>query len=108
MRRFMTLALVTVTLCLTGTRISWADAVSEITQTLLMCPAKPEDCRPKSELVVKVIRVRGVYAKASIAAVDGSGETDIAYLKKMKGKWLVLDQGTGVNPYELGIPQDMW
>jgi hypothetical protein len=84
---------------------SAADDVSDIATALVMCPSELKDCRPTGQTVVKVLLIRAGYAKASIRAADGRGETDIAYLKWTNGRWVVLDQGTGVNPYELGIPE---
>jgi hypothetical protein len=104
----MTFALMGAMLFLMGPGISRADDASDIAEVLLICPARPQDCRPRSELIVKALLIRDGYAKATIALADGSGETDIAYLKKVNGRWIVLDQGTGVNPYELGIPREIW
>jgi hypothetical protein len=59
-------------------------------------------------LIVKVIKIYKDYAKATEARADGQSETDIVYLHKKDGRWFVLDQGTGVNPVELGLPKQVW
>ena len=61
-----------------------------------------------SEHVITVKKIKGKYARATISLKNGKGETDIVYLKKTKQGWQVLDQGTGVNPYELNIPREAW
>jgi hypothetical protein len=85
-----------------------SDETSTITAVSLKCPMAAEDCRPTTQLVVKILKISRDYAKATIAPRDGSGETDIAYLRKIDGQWVLLDQGTGVNPHDLGIPEEIW
>jgi len=87
----------------------WAnEQYDEIKKLVLACPTRQEDCRPETEFVVKILKVTGPYAKVSIAAADRNGETEIAYLKKKDGLWTLLDQGTGINPHDLGIPEKAW
>lgn len=47
------------------------------------------------------------YASVSIIPISKDYETDVAYLKKINGKWVYVDQGTGIDPEDLvrnGIP----
>ena len=87
------------TVCLAGNR-------SEITQVIQSCPLDPTNCEPG--LIVSNIKVFGSYAKASVRSPNGPGETDTAYLHKEAGSWVLLDQGTGVDPESLGVPKKAW
>jgi hypothetical protein len=57
---------------------------------------------------VEVVKIVGDYAKAKINLLDVQADTATAYLKKVDGEWEVLDFGTGVNPMELGVPEEVW
>jgi hypothetical protein len=73
------------------------------------CPAvRKENCTKSDQLNVRLDKLFGDYAKVIVNRVDGQGETEIAYLKKANGSWLLLDEGTGVNPVELGLPKEIW
>ena len=89
----------TATICHAGNR-------SEIKQVIQSCPLDPTNCEPG--LVISDIKVFGTYAKASVRSSKGPGETDTAYLHKEKGRWVLLDQGTGVDPEALGVPKKAW
>lgn len=58
-----------------------------------------------SGISIKIDKVSGGYARAFVSSDEGD-ETDVAYLQKIEGRWVVLDQGTGVNPHEIGIPNN--
>ena len=85
--------------CLAGNR----DHIINVIQS---CPLNPDNCEPG--LIVSDIKVFGTYAKASVRSANGPGETDTAYLHKEGGHWVLLDQGTGVDPEALGIPKKAW
>ena len=70
------------------------------------CPLSPTNC-PRG-LVVGDIRIFKGFARASVSTPDGGGETDTAYLRKTPCCWVLLDQGTGVDPEALGVPKEIW
>jgi len=73
------------------------------------CPAvRKEDCVKSDALNVRLDKLFGDYAKVIVSRVDGQGETEVAYLKKKEDGWVLLDEGTGVNPVELGLPKEIW
>ena len=85
--------------CLAGNR-------DDIINVIQSCPLSPDNCEP--DLIVSDIKIVGSYAKASVRSSKGPGETDTAYLRKESGLWVLLDQGTGVDPEALGIPKKAW
>ena len=89
----------TATLCHAGER-------SDIVNLIRSCPLNPDNCEPG--LIVSGIKILGTYAKASVRSSQGPGETDTAYLQKQGGHWVLLDQGTGIDPEALGIPKKIW
>ena len=73
------------------------------------CPAvRKEDCVKPDQLDVRLDKLFGDYARIIVSRADGQGETEGAYLKKENSRWIVLDEGTGMNPVELGIPREVW
>ncbi|HEX4508332.1 MAG TPA: hypothetical protein VH722_21570 [Alphaproteobacteria bacterium] len=71
------------------------------------CPAvRKEDCAKSDELNVRVVKLFGDYAKVTVSRVDGQGEAEVAYLKRKEDGWVLLDEGTMVNPVELGVPEE--
>lgn len=58
-------------------------------------------------LRIVVESVSGGYARGKVGALDRQGETETVYLKKNGTQWEVLDQGTGANPHDDGIPDDV-
>jgi hypothetical protein len=73
------------------------------------CPAvRKEDCVKSDQLNVRLDKLFGDYAKVIVSRVDGQGETEAAYLKRKEDGWVLLDEGTGVNPVELGLPKEIW
>lgn len=78
----------------------------QIITVIQSCPLNPDNCEPG--LIVSNVKVFGSYAKASVRSANGPGETDTAYLHKEHGAWVLLDQGTGVDPEALGIPKKIW
>ena len=59
-------------------------------------------------LRITVERISGKYAMGKVTSADGTGETETVYLERKKGRWTVLDQGTGATPYDAGIPLGAW
>ena len=96
---FLVFVSASATVCQAGNR-------AEIIRVIQSCPLDPENCEPG--LIVSDIKVFGSYAKASVRSSKGPGETDTAYLHKESGRWVLLDQGTGVDPEALGIPKKAW
>jgi hypothetical protein len=60
------------------------------------------------KLHIEVVKVVGKYAKAMVFSQDAKSETESVYLEKQDRGWVVLDQGTGCNPEELGLPKEVW
>lgn len=85
--------------CLAGNR-------DDIINVIQSCPLSPDNC--EQGLIVSDIKIVGSYAKASVRSSNGPGETDTAYLHKEGLRWILLDQGTGVDPEALGIPKKAW
>jgi hypothetical protein len=69
---------------------------------------RKEDCAKSADLNVRIDKMFGGYAKVIVSRVDGKGETKMAYLRQKEDGWVVLDEGTGVNPAELGLPKEVW
>lgn len=92
--------------------LCWADEqTQEVSNAILgtPCPsATKEDCLTASLFTITIIKTYGDYVKADVRRKDGLGDTETAYLEKHDGKWIVLDQGTGVDPSTLGIPKEAW
>ena len=81
----------------------------EIEKAALACPLSNKDaCLPGSSLSVKIVKIQGDFAKATVSRTDGSGETETVYLQETDGQWLVLDEGTGIDPSQIGIPKELW
>ena len=73
------------------------------------CPAiRREDCAKPGDLNVRLDKLFGEYARVIVSRVDGHGEREVAYLKRKEDGWVLLDEGTGVNPAELGLPKEIW
>jgi hypothetical protein len=69
---------------------------------------RKEDCAKPADLDVRVDKMFGGYAKVIVRRVDGKGKAEVAYLREKEDGWVVLDEGTGVNPSELGLPKEVW
>ena len=106
MHCFWSAALSAASLLTLGGGPCFAGDRDDIARVVRSCPLTPNDCQ--AGLVVKDIRIAGRYARASVSNPDGGGETDIAYLRKRNGRWVLLDQGTGVDPAALGAPKEIW
>ncbi|MGB9152665.1 MAG: hypothetical protein WCD70_06220 [Alphaproteobacteria bacterium] len=55
------------------------------------------------------VTIGNIYQDYAVAYVDqaGFGENYTVYLEKKNGKWVKLDEGTGVSPFDLGIPENV-
>ena len=69
---------------------------------------RKEDCLKAADLDVRLDKRFGDYAKVIVSRVDGKGETEIAYLRQKEDGWVLLDEGTAVNPAERGRPKEVW
>ena len=96
----------TVVLIAASAPASLAGSRDDIIKVIQSCPLSPDNC--EKGLIVSDIKIVGSYAKASVRSSKGPGETDTAYLRKEGDGWVLLDQGTGVDPEALGIPKKAW
>ena len=53
----------------------------------------------------EIIELQGVEFCHYYCALCGQKAIPI---KKENGRWIVLDEGTGMNPVELGVPREVW
>jgi tetratricopeptide (TPR) repeat protein len=60
------------------------------------------------KLRIYVEKIVGKYAKAFVTGESGHGENEVAYLEKRGKVWIVLNQGTAVDPRDLNIPEEAW
>jgi hypothetical protein len=83
------------------------DAPKEIRQAV--CPyLGNSNCLSDELLTVTLVRIFKDYAMVRIARRDGEGEAEVGYLRRDGGKWVLIVDGTGVNPIDFGIPHELW
>ena len=81
---------------------------AEIETVLRHCPRGWIGCAEDGLRKVHIsdVRVSGDYARASLLPPDaGTGEGAISYLKRVDGKWVIVVEGSGVDPNDFDIPK---